>query len=64
MSTSLGRTSPTLNLWDGVFLVFLAGKLYGFLDWSWWAVFSPLIVWAVLIFIIAFCREFAKSARG
>lgn len=28
----------------GLFLVFLALKLSGHIDWSWWFVFSPLIV--------------------
>jgi hypothetical protein len=37
----------------GVFLVFLLCKLLGAVTWSWWIVFSPLIIWAVLIFVAA-----------
>ena len=45
-------------------VVFIAGKVFGFLDWSWWLVFIPTFVSigiAVLAIIIAFLiAAFAK----
>jgi len=38
---------------DGIFLVFLAGKLYGFLDWSWWLVFSPYLLFLLIAVVVA-----------
>ena len=37
-------------------LLFVAAKLFGFIDWSWWWVFSPLWIEAafVVILLIAF----------
>jgi len=33
-------------------LIFVAGKVFGFLSWSWWWVFSPLWIIAGIIIII------------
>lgn len=34
-------------------LVFVAAKLFGAVNWSWWVVFSPsLVVFGVAIFLI------------
>jgi hypothetical protein len=45
-------------------VIFIAGKVFGFLDWSWWLVFIPTFVSigiAVLAIIIAFLiAVFAK----
>lgn len=45
-------------------VVFIAGKVFGFLDWSWWLVFIPTFVSlgiAVLAIIIALLiAAFAK----
>lgn len=53
MSTSSKATTTVqpLGIVDGVFLVFLAGKLYGSLDWSWWWVFSPYLVSLVFLLL-------------
>jgi hypothetical protein len=44
------RKIPAINLIDGVFLVFLALKLSGSIDWSWWYVCAPL--WVPATFLI------------
>ena len=48
-----------------LFLVFLVLKLVGVIAWSWWWVFSPLIVSGViaLIFLIGFTITVLKSAN-
>ena len=38
----MSRNSNIVDLDLGVFFVFLACKLCGVIDWSWWWVFSPL----------------------
>lgn len=42
----------------GLFLVFLVLKLTRIVSWSWWAITSPLLVYAailVIMFIITIC---------
>ena len=34
-----------------LFLIFLVLKLAGLVTWSWWAVFSPLIIELILVFM-------------
>ena len=48
-----------------LFLVFLVLKLVGVIAWSWWWVFSPLIVSGViaLIFLIGFTITVFKSVK-
>ena len=31
-------------------LVFAIGKVFGFLDWAWWIVFSP--IWGYFVFLL------------
>jgi len=33
-------------------LVFVIGKVFGYLNWSWWLVFLPLILLGVFILLI------------
>lgn len=33
-------------------LLFVAAKLFGFIDWSWWWVFSPLWIEAAFVVIL------------
>jgi len=36
-------------------VIFVAGKVFGFIDWSWWVVFSPtlfVLVTVPLLFLI------------
>jgi len=40
-----------INMLDLVFLVFLALKLAGFIDWSWWWVAAPEIG-AILLLLL------------
>lgn len=45
----------------GLTLVFLVLKLTGIISWSWWAVTSPLLVYAailVITFIVTMCVVF------
>ncbi len=44
-------TFPTI-----LFLIFLVLKLAGYIHWSWWFVFAPLMTWpiAALIFWVWF----------
>lgn len=48
--TSQNRRLPSINLADGVFLVFLALKLSGKIDWPWVWVMSPF--WIPLSILI------------
>lgn len=45
----------------GLTLVFLVLKLTGIISWSWWAVTSPLLIYAAMLaimFIITMCVYF------
>ena len=33
-------------------ILFIALKLTGFIDWSWWLVFTPVYVWIVVFILI------------
>lgn len=46
-----------------LFLVFLAGKLFGFLNWPWWWVFAPLISFVVLTGL-TFLLSFSLWKKG
>ena len=43
-------------------LVFVAAKLFGAIDWSWWLVFSPTLV-HVGIFLTIFAAVVVKGIR-
>ena len=32
-------------------IVFIAGKVFGFLDWSWWLVFTPFFIYMGILII-------------
>lgn len=34
-------------------LVFIAAKLFNYVDWSWWLVFSPYIINIVCVIIVS-----------
>lgn len=41
--------------------VFAAAKVFGFVSWSWWVVFSPLLIMAaVLVAILAVIVAFGR----
>ena len=49
---NIGCSSP---IWIIVFLAFFTAKIFGYIDWSWWLVFTPIwapAVLAAIIFII------------
>ena len=46
---NIGCASP---IWIVVFLAFFTAKIFGYIDWSWWWVFSPIWIPAVLSAII------------
>jgi hypothetical protein len=33
-------------------LLFVAAKLFGYIDWSWWWVFSPIWIQAVIVLVL------------
>jgi hypothetical protein len=49
---TIGCLSP---IWIVVFLAFFWAKILGYINWSWWLVFTPIwapVVFAIIIFII------------
>jgi hypothetical protein len=49
------KMTPLTYIYTTLFIVFFVLKLTAFPAWSWWFVFSPLIVWlAGLIIIFSF----------
>jgi len=55
MSSDSGSSSG-ISFGGALFLIFLILKLVGVIDWSWWWVFSPLLIgvgfWILLILFI------------
>ena len=41
-----------LNIFSTLQLIFLTLKIAGLVDWSWWFVFSPLIIWVLALIVI------------
>jgi len=41
-------------------ILFIGLKLTGYIDWSWWFVLSPLIVWAALLVILTSTYAYLK----
>ena len=46
---TIGCTSPLAVI---VFLAFFFAKIYDKIDWSWWWIFSPLWIPALLVIIV------------
>ena len=49
---NIGCLSP---IWIVVFLAFFWAKTLGYINWSWWLVFTPIwapVIFAIIIFII------------
>ena len=55
MSDSSG-SSGGISFGGALFLIFLVLKLVGVIDWSWWWVFSPLLIgvgfWILVLIIL------------
>lgn len=41
-------------------ILFIGLKLTGYIDWSWWFVLSPPIVWAALLVILTATYTYLK----
>ena len=41
-------------------LLFVAAKIFGYITWSWWWVFSPLWIGAALAFVLLILLAAAK----
>jgi hypothetical protein len=35
-------------------IIFVVAKIVGYLDWSWWAVFSPIWLYFILCWLLGF----------
>ena len=51
------RSTSSVNLGCGSLfgllqIMFVGLKLAGFIDWPWWQVFVPMIVWAGLVVVL------------
>lgn len=44
----VNNQDDSINIWQGLFLLFLGLKLCDKIDWSWWWVFSP--IWIIFVF--------------
>ena len=49
---------------DALLILFIGLKLTGYIDWSWWLVFSPLIFKFVIYFIAVCITETRMRNRG
>lgn len=69
------NTSGGIGFLGALALLFVAGKIFGFLDWSWWWVFSPIwIPWAIIatggvvfgaVVLVMYCLdEYEQSKRN
>jgi len=41
-----------MNLFNTLQVIFIVLKCVGVVNWSWWAVFSPLWIWIALVVIL------------
>lgn len=46
-----------MSLPAGLTLVFVAAKLFGVIDWSWWWVVSPIFIAAIVVVIVNVIAE-------
>lgn len=53
-----------INFFGALFLVFLALKLSGYIDWSWWWVTAPLWLGFVIVIPIAFIYFMYRALKG
>lgn len=58
MSTQSTSSSGGIGFTGLLTIVFIALKLMGYIDWSWWWVLSPIwisIILVIVIFLIVLC---------
>jgi len=53
-----------VGLFTIVFAILLTLKLLGLITYSWWIVFSPLIIGFVVTFVVIFLALLNKEKRG
>lgn len=61
-SSSSSSSATGIGFFGLLTIVFVVAKLFGVINWSWWLVFSPIIVGFViaLVLIIGFIILVAK----
>lgn len=64
MEEKNSAVSTSTNFLSNLFLLFLGLKLAGFIDWSWWWVFTPIWAPALLVGIITVIAVVATMAKG
>lgn len=52
-----------MNLFSALFVLFVALKLTGAIDWSWWTVCTPLLVGLLLATVCGVTAAVAVDAR-
>ena len=50
-----------IGIFGLLFIIFLVLKLIGFIAWSWWWVFSPLIISTILFIVTVSLIGYFKS---
>lgn len=61
MSESSGSNNNHVTYWGILQIMFIGLKLAGLIDWPWWQVFLPIIIYCaivVFIFVIALIIEY------
>jgi len=61
--SSNSSSSSGLSLGGVLFVIFLVLKLIGVIDWSWWWVFSPLLISLGLSLVILLIIYLATKSR-
>lgn len=50
--SKMSNSYEIIGLLEGLTLIFASGKVFGFIDWSWWWVFSPVLIPLVIVLLI------------
>ena len=50
-----------LNFFNLLTLIFVGAKIFNFIDWSWWLVFSPTLFIVVVFLLIAGLAWYVKD---
>ncbi len=60
-SVSISPTNRSINFTESLTVLLLGLKLTGHIDWSWWWVFSPTLIWVAVTFLVmVLVAAFAK----
>lgn len=52
-----------IGLFSLLTVIFVIAKIFGYIDWSWWLVFTPTIVGFILFIIIIILAVWAKAVK-